>query len=183
LTLRVVCGTLASDGTVRWRINTSLGWRARGSMAVPRPRQKASRSYPSSWRTSDARSRIGSKVPEENRTKLGELIGTVGSRLLYEYDFGDGWQHELLLEEVLLGDETFPQTCVAGQRCCPPKTVGERRDLQSFSKRARTPLTLITLRPGLGLAILFLNPSRQMTLTDDYAAGNTDDRQTPGRGA
>jgi hypothetical protein len=32
---------------------------------------------------------------------------------LYEYDFGDGWQHERLLEEVLLGDESFQQICVA----------------------------------------------------------------------
>ena len=58
-------------------------------------------------RISDPRSRVGTKVANENRTKLGELIGTVGARLLYEYDFGDSWQHELLLEEVLLGDETF----------------------------------------------------------------------------
>ena len=65
----------------------------------------------------------------------------MGSRLLYEY-FGDGWQHELLLEEVLLGDETFQQTCVAGQRCCQPEDCGDLKDLQSFSKRPRTPLTL-----------------------------------------
>ncbi len=58
---------------------------------------------------------VGTKVKDENRTKLGELLGAVGTRLLYEYDFGDGWEHELLLEEVLLGDETFRQICVAGQ--------------------------------------------------------------------
>ena len=52
-------------------------------------------------------SELGARVADENRTKLGELIGTVGARLLYEYDFGDGWQRELLLEEILLGDETF----------------------------------------------------------------------------
>ena len=51
-------------------------------------------------------------------------MGRAGARLLYEYDFGDGWQHELLLEEVLLGDETFQQTCVAGKRRCPPEDCG-----------------------------------------------------------
>ena len=75
-------------------------------------------------RFSDPRSRVGSKVANENGTRLGELIRAVGARLLYEYDFGDGWQHELLLEEVLLGDETFQQTCVAGKRCCPPEDCG-----------------------------------------------------------
>ena len=48
----------------------------------------------------------------------------MGARLLYEYDFGDGWQHELVLEEILLGDESFQQMCVAGQRCCPPEDCG-----------------------------------------------------------
>ena len=75
-------------------------------------------------RISGPRSRVGTKVANENRTRLGELIWTVGARVLYEYDFGDGWQHELLLEEVLLGDETFQQTCVAGKRCCPPEDCG-----------------------------------------------------------
>jgi hypothetical protein len=75
-------------------------------------------------RLSASGSRAGCKITDENRTKLGELIGTAGARLLYEYDFGDGWQHELLLEEVLMGDETFRQTCVAGERCCPPEDCG-----------------------------------------------------------
>ena len=35
-----------------------------------------------------------------------------------------GRQHELLLEEVLLGDESFEQICVAGKRCCPPEDCG-----------------------------------------------------------
>jgi hypothetical protein len=83
-------------------------------------------------------SRVGSKIADENRTKLGELIGTLGARLLHDYDFGDGWQHELLLEEVLLGDETFQQTCVAGKRSCPSEDWEGHKDLQSFSKHSRT---------------------------------------------
>lgn len=56
--------------------------------------------------------------------RLGDLICAAGARLLYEYDLGDSWQHELVLEEVLLGDESFQQVCVAGQRCCPPEDCG-----------------------------------------------------------
>jgi len=73
---------------------------------------------------SDPRQRVGTKVADESRTRLGDLISTVGARLLYEYDFGDGWQHELLLEEVLLGDESFRQLCAAGDRNCPPEDCG-----------------------------------------------------------
>ena len=75
-------------------------------------------------RLSDLRAGVGGKVAKEKRTKLGKVIGTVGARLWYEYDFGDGWRHELLLEEVLLGDETFQQICVAGKRSCPPEDCG-----------------------------------------------------------
>ena len=73
---------------------------------------------------SGSRSRVGIKIADESRTMLGEFIGTAGARLLYEYDFGDSWKHELLLEDILLGDGTFQQTCVAGQRCCPPEDCG-----------------------------------------------------------
>lgn len=67
---------------------------------------------------------VAAKVANENRTELGQLMWTVGARLLYEYDFGDGWRHEIVLEEILLGDESFRQMCVAGERCCPPEDCG-----------------------------------------------------------
>ena len=73
---------------------------------------------------SDPGSRGRTKIADESRTKLGEWIGTAGARLWYEYDFGDSWQHELVLEEVLVADETFQQMCVAGKRCCPPEDGG-----------------------------------------------------------
>lgn len=103
-------------------------------------------------RLSDPRGRVGSKIVNEKRTELGEVIGTVGARLWYEYDFGDGWRHELLLEEVLLGDEPFQPTCVAGKRGCPPEDCGGPQGfaelLQAFQD-ARS-----------GLAILRLNAPR-----------------------
>jgi hypothetical protein len=61
---------------------------------------------------------------DENRTTLGALLDLPGAKLLYEYDFGDCWQHELVLEQVLLGDESFRQMCVAGARQCPPEDSG-----------------------------------------------------------
>jgi len=86
-------------------------------------------------RISDPRSRVGTKVANESRTRLGELIWAVRASLLYEYDFGDGWQHELLLEEVLTGDESFQQICVGGKRCCPPEDCG---GAQAFAELLET---------------------------------------------
>ena len=73
---------------------------------------------------SDPKFGLGAGIIDEKRTRLGDLVCTPRTRFLYEYDFGDGWQHELLLEEVLLGDESFHQICVAGKRSCPPEDCG-----------------------------------------------------------
>jgi len=43
----------------------------------------------------------------------------------YDYDFGDGWHHEILLEGVLLKERSvkYP-VCVAGECACPPEDCG-----------------------------------------------------------
>jgi hypothetical protein len=41
--------------------------------------------------------------------------------LLCEDDFGDGWQHDVRLEQVLLHEDSFQLVCVAGERACPPE--------------------------------------------------------------
>jgi len=67
---------------------------------------------------------FGGKVGNENKTTLGTLLEFPGAKLLYEYDFGDCWRRELVLERVLTGDESFRQMCVAGERQCPPEDSG-----------------------------------------------------------
>lgn len=44
---------------------------------------------------------------------------------LYTYDFGDEWQHEVILEEILPSepDIVLPQ-CLAGEGLCPPEDSG-----------------------------------------------------------
>jgi len=48
-----------------------------------------------------------------------------GVSVLYEYDFGDGWQHDVVLEAVLLGESRrkYPR-CLSGARACPPEDCG-----------------------------------------------------------
>ncbi len=75
-------------------------------------------------RTFGLRQGLGGKVRNENRTTLGSLLNFPGAKLVYEYDLGDCWQHELVLEHRLLGDESFREVCVAGERQCPPEDSG-----------------------------------------------------------
>lgn len=41
---------------------------------------------------------------DERRVAVGELLGAVGDRLAYTYDFGDDWQHEIVVEQLLVPD-------------------------------------------------------------------------------
>lgn len=73
---------------------------------------------------SDPRYRLGTGIIDERKKRLCEVISRTGSRFLYEYDFGDGWRHELLLEQVQVQDDSFRPFCVAGERGCPPEDCG-----------------------------------------------------------
>ena len=43
----------------------------------------------------------------------------------YDYDFGDGWEHVVTLEDNLEKEKgaVYPR-CIAGERACPPEDVG-----------------------------------------------------------
>ena len=60
-------------------------------------------------------------------TRLDDILPKDGSRFSfkYEYDFGDGWQHEILFEGCLqsVKGKRYP-VCVGGERACPPEDVG-----------------------------------------------------------
>jgi len=56
---------------------------------------------------------------------IGDYFTEPGNVALYEYDFGDIWEHELLLEGIQLKEEgaKYPR-CIAGERACPPEDCG-----------------------------------------------------------
>jgi hypothetical protein len=59
------------------------------------------------------------------RTKLGNVIREKNSIFLYEYDFGDGWEHQMLVEDVLdrVPEKQYP-LCLAGENSCPHEDSG-----------------------------------------------------------
>jgi len=68
---------------------------------------------------------FGPETLNEKSFMLGQLAPKAKSKLSYEYDFGDGWEHELLVEKVLPTDpELRYPVCVAGARACPPEDCG-----------------------------------------------------------
>ena len=62
-------------------------------------------------------------LDEEEFTTREALRGQ--RRAVYEYDFGDGWEHEVVVED----ESTIPTAlkfavCLDGQNACPPEDVG-----------------------------------------------------------
>jgi len=63
-------------------------------------------------------------VPEE-KAKIAKYFLSTKDKAIYEYDFGDGWKHEVKLEKILpvVVDDQYPK-CIAGERACPPEDCG-----------------------------------------------------------
>lgn len=77
---------------------------------------------------------------DETKTKLSEVVRAEKQKLVYEYDFGDGWRHEILVEKILPREEgkQYP-VCLAGKRACPPEDCGGPRGYAEFLQAIRDP--------------------------------------------
>ena len=65
-------------------------------------------------------------VEEEGDVLLSQIInGHRKMKFRYEYDFGDGWQHDIEVEGVVEREPRvhYPR-CIEGRRACPPEDVG-----------------------------------------------------------
>ena len=62
---------------------------------------------------------------DEKKVKLFQVMEAPKSKIFYEYDFGDSWEHEIVLEEILPATaKKVPSVCLAGERACPPEDCG-----------------------------------------------------------
>lgn len=59
----------------------------------------------------------------EDDVRLDQVLVAAGDRLWYDYDFGDGWEHILRVEQVFDAPPQSPR-CVAGKLACPPEDCG-----------------------------------------------------------
>jgi Plasmid pRiA4b ORF-3-like protein len=61
---------------------------------------------------------------DERKVTLDELTD-IGARFRYTYDFGDNWEHEILVEDLLDPDHgTHYPILVAAKGACPPEDCG-----------------------------------------------------------
>lgn len=64
-------------------------------------------------------------VEDDRRVRLSAVLQRTRAKMVYIYDFGDYWEHEILLEQQLPAEPnaTYP-ACVDGQLACPPEDCG-----------------------------------------------------------
>jgi hypothetical protein len=72
-------------------------------------------------------------IIDESRTQISAVLTTPGDSLVYVYDFGDNWRHDIVLEKILpAGTTAIRPVCVAGERHCPPEDVGGTSGYEEF---------------------------------------------------
>ncbi|MBI5277690.1 MAG: plasmid pRiA4b ORF-3 family protein [Burkholderiales bacterium] len=78
---------------------------------------------------------------DERKFTAGAVLGQDIEEFGYQYDFGDGWEHRLIVEKRAAPQphyNTWPM-CIAGANACPPEDVGGPPGYMDFIQAVRTP--------------------------------------------
>jgi len=85
----------------------------------------------------------GPRVIEATEVHLRDLRFPYGPdaqlEILYQYDFGDNWQHRLILTPMPRAEGVKYPRCIAGSRACPPEDVGGDIGYEQFLEAWRDP--------------------------------------------
>ncbi len=78
---------------------------------------------------------------ECGKYRLEELVKRKGRTFSYLYDFGDNWEHEIVLEESRYFNPELRMVlaCLEGERACPPEDVGGNPGYIEFCKALKDP--------------------------------------------
>jgi hypothetical protein len=92
---------------------------------------------------------------ELDKTEYTVFVALRGGvrRFHYEYDFGDSWEHEVVVETTTWAPLALKHAvCLDGQKACPPEDVGEPVATRSFWRRSPTRSTRSTTATWSGWA-------------------------------
>jgi hypothetical protein len=61
----------------------------------------------------------------EKKYTVSQLLQKVDTSIIYEYDLGDSWTHQIKLKKILPADANAHQPrCIKGEQACPPEDCG-----------------------------------------------------------
>ena len=75
--------------------------------------------------SADDQDLLDASIENETDVLLRGLVEHQGEKFRYQYDFGDDWQDDVLIEKVFPAEEgiKYPR-CIKGRRACPPEDCG-----------------------------------------------------------
>jgi len=81
-----------------------------------------------------------SDFKDSKRAKLGKLVKGKNEIFIYQYDFGDGWEHQLLIEDIFIRDleKQYP-ICLEGENSGPPEDSGGPHGYAEMMEITRNP--------------------------------------------
>ncbi len=83
---------------------------------------------------------FGRQMVDESEVLLHEVLKEEKDWIKYEYDFGDGWEHKIILEKILAHQKNqFPMVCIKGRRACPPEDCGGPWGYQHLLEQIKDP--------------------------------------------
>lgn len=129
---RVLVPGNMSLGTLHEIIQTAMGWTNSHLHQFTISNKHYSDPDPD-WEMEHAR--------DQWKTRLGNVAPATKGSFIYEYDFGDGWEHKILVEKITDADDRFPghPICLAGARACPPEDCGGPWGYADFLAAIRDP--------------------------------------------
>jgi hypothetical protein len=100
---------------------------------------------------SDYESGVAPRRRDSGNLTLSEVVRHEKSKFIYEYDFGDSWQHVLLVEKILPPEEglQYPR-CLAGRGACPPDDCGGYTGITKSWRLCAIPSILSIKKPSIG---------------------------------
>lgn len=82
----------------------------------------------------------GEQVLPSWEFKVRDYLNLEQPKMLYEYDFGDDWRHDVVLEAICDKDPRFKYPLsIAGENACPPEDVGGIHGYESFLESLKDP--------------------------------------------
>ena len=76
---------------------------------------------------------------DERKIYLYDLVSNPKDNFIYEYDFGDGWNHKIVLEKTLPLDFSKSPIVIKGKQACPPEDCGGIWGYSDFLEAIQNP--------------------------------------------
>lgn len=82
-------------------------------------------------------------MPDEEYTnskkyRLSSYFDRIGEKMIYTYDYGDCWEHQITLDKVV-PQQFKTVTCIGGEGACPPEDCGGPDGFNDFKLAVNDP--------------------------------------------